>query len=77
MEYSSNKRTKQDFDNYVNNLTEPKRKEPMNETTFTPVAEANTPAAAPLTDDQIAAILAASPGYITEPEVTEDEVTVH
>lgn len=50
----------------------------MNETTtFTPVAEANAPAAAPLTDDQVAAILAASPGYITEPEVTEDEVTVH
>lgn len=53
----------------------------MNETTsFTPVAEANAPAAAPLTDEQIAAILAASPvgAYVSEgDEVATDEVTVH
>lgn len=75
-EYSSNKKTKEDFNNYVNNLTETKRKDPMNvETNFTPVAEANAVATAPLTDAQLEAIFAtrADGTYVSEvDEVAED-----
>lgn len=51
----------------------------MNETNgFTPVAAPNAPATTPLTDEQLAKLLASKPAYVAEgDEVEADTPTVH
>ncbi len=49
----------------------------MNEEINTPVTEADAGTATPLTDEQIAAILASKPAVADSDEVSEDEVTIH